>query len=182
MTVDLPGWAEQLAQSCLAELPQRWRHVQGVVRQAERAADTVDDPDLLITAAWVHDIGYSPEAVQSGCHAVDGAAFLRDRGAPDRLCALVAHHSCARVEAHYRGVPIAWPDERTPLRDALWWADMTTTPTGGATSVEERIAEVRARYGSGHVVADSVAEAAPYLIEAVARTEQRIADAAAQVK
>ncbi|WP_280263592.1 HD domain-containing protein [Nocardia abscessus] len=174
MTGDLASWAEQLAHSCLTELPRRWRHVQGVVRQAERAADAVDDPDLLIAAAWVHDIGYTSEAVQSGCHAVDGAAFLRDRGAPERLCALVAHHSCARVEARYRDVPITWPDEQTPLRDALWWADMTTTPTGSVTGVRERIAEVQERYGPKHVVAQSVTEAAPFLLEAADRTEGRL--------
>lgn len=60
------------------------------------------------------------------------------------------------------------------MRDALWWADMTTTPSGDVTEVRERIAEVQERYGLEHIVARSVAEAAPYLLEAAERTESRM--------
>ncbi|WP_068060375.1 HD domain-containing protein [Nocardia xishanensis] len=183
MTDDaLPQWAEQLARSYLATLPRRLAHVVGVARHAAQAAAVVDDPNLLLAAAWLHDIGYAEDLCVNDFHPVDGALYLRQVGAGERLCGLVANHSAAQVEARRRAIEIEWADERTPLRDALWWADMTTTPTGGTTSVEERVAEVQARYGTGHVVADAVAEAAPYLVEAAARTEQRIAEAAAQVK
>ncbi|MFE2961838.1 HD domain-containing protein [Nocardia tengchongensis] len=172
MSGDGVAWARHLAQAHLASaLPQRWHHVLGVVQRAESAARVVDDPDLLVAAAWLHDIGYAPDICATGLHPVDGAKFLRQQGADDRLCGLVAHHSCARVEARNRGISIDWPDEQSPLRDALWWADMTTTPSGELTAVESRIAEVRERYGPGHVVAKSVSEAAPELLAAAARTE-----------
>jgi hypothetical protein len=167
-------WAEQLAHQHLISLPRRLAHVTGVAEQAARAAVVADDPALLVAAAWLHDIGYAPALARLGFHPIDGAAFLRGRGADDRLCGLVANHSCACVEARRRGLTIDWPDEDTALRDALWWADMTTTPTGQVTEVRQRIAEVQERYGPGHVVALSVAEAAPRLIGAADRTERRM--------
>ncbi|WP_218022483.1 HD domain-containing protein [Nocardia amamiensis] len=153
-------------------MSRRWRHVQGVARQARQAVDVVDDRDLLLAAAWLHDIGYAPSIRRTGFHPVDGAEFLRREGVPERLCALVANHSCACIEARNRNIVINWPDEQTALRDALWWADMTTTPTGETTDVRTRIAEVRERYGPDHVVSRSLAEAAPELIEAADRTEK----------
>ncbi|WP_446224825.1 HD domain-containing protein [Nocardia sp. IBHARD005] len=171
MTDDLVTWAERVAREQLCELPRRLKHVEGVARQAERIADAVDDPELLIAAAWLHDVGYGPQIAATGFHPVDGAEFLTAQGAPPRLCALVANHSCAHVEARYRHVRLEWPDERTALRDALWWADMTTTPTGGTTDARRRLEEVCERYGPDHVVTKSVTEAAPELLGAVARTE-----------
>lgn len=176
MRTNLCSWAFAIARSQLEELPRRWKHTQGVARQAERARGVVDDPDLLVAAAWLHDIGYASKLVRTGVHAVDGANYLAELGAPDRLCGLVAHHSCACVEARNQGVTIEWCDERTALRDALWWADMTTTPTGEAIGVQRRINEVLERYGADHVVARSVAEASDALIAASARTERLLVD------
>ncbi|MFE6920361.1 HD domain-containing protein [Nocardia sp. NPDC057663] len=171
MTDDLVTWAEMLAREQLHELPRRLAHVEGVARQAERVADAVDDPELLVAAAWLHDVGYSPRIAVTGFHPVDGAEFLKEQGAPHRLCALVANHSGAHVEARYRSIGLEWPDERSTLRDALWWADMTTTPTGGTTDVRRRLAEVRERYGPDHVVTQTVTAAEPELVEVVARIE-----------
>lgn len=178
MTADLRSWAADIARIQLAELPRRWNHTQGVARQAEQASAVVDDPDLLVAAAWLHDVGYAPHLAHTGFHPVDGAVFLAQLGAPERLCALVAHHSCACVEAGNRDIAIRWPDERTSLRDALWWADMTTTPTGGVTDVRRRINEVLRRYGPSHVVTRSVAEASEELIAAGDRTERLLTERA----
>lgn len=173
-SADMAGWAERLARKHLAPLPRRLAHVEGVARHAAQATDVVDDPVLLMMAAWLHDIGYAPDISRIGFHPVDGAEFLREHGVDARLCGLVANHSCACVEARRRRVSIAWPDEESALRDALWWADMTTTPSGEPTEVRERIAEVQERYGADHIVAQSVMEAAPYLLSAADRTELRI--------
>jgi hypothetical protein len=43
-------------------------------------------------------------------------------------------------------------DEETPLRDALWWVDMTTTPGGEPTNVHDRIEEIQTRYGPEELV------------------------------
>ncbi|MFI6867576.1 HD domain-containing protein [Nocardia sp. NPDC050406] len=175
-TADLRNWAAATARAQLESLPRRWEHTQGVARRAERVSPAVDEPDLLVAAAWLHDVGYAPHLVRTGFHPIDGAEFLAEQGVAERLCALVAHHSCACVEARNRGLSIRWTDERTALRDALWWADMTTTPTGEITDVCERIEEVLERYGAEHVVARSVAEASEELLAAARRTERLLAD------
>ncbi|WP_280456771.1 HD domain-containing protein [Nocardia carnea] len=174
MTSEDRHWAERLAREYLSPLPRRMAHVEGVARRACEAVPAVNDPELLVTAAWLHDIGYAPKLAATGFHPVDGASFLQEMGASNRLCGLVANHSCACVEARRRGISIEWADEESAARDALWWADMTTTPGGDRTDVDSRIAEVQARYGSDHVVSLSVAEAAPRLLAAADRTEQRI--------
>ncbi|NNH75851.1 HD domain-containing protein [Nocardia uniformis] len=170
------SWAAETARVHLASLPRRWEHTRGVVRRAEKVSGAVDDPDLLVAAAWLHDVGYAPHLVRTDFHPVDGAEFLAKQGVSVRLCALVAHHSCACIEARNRGLAIEWADERTALRDALWWADMTTTPTGDITDVCDRIEEVLERYGLDHVVARSVTEASEELLGAATRTERLIAD------
>ena len=93
-----------LAERCLAELPQRWRHVQGVGYRAEHVAEALRLPDrALVAAAWLHDIGYGSAVADTGFHPLDGARFLRGIGAGDRIARLVAHHSCAVYEARVRG-------------------------------------------------------------------------------
>jgi hypothetical protein len=179
MGSDLVCWAAEEAGKQLRGLPRRWRHVQGVARQARLAAGVVDDADMLIAAAWLHDIGYAPGLVRTGFHPVDGAAHLATMGVSARLCALVANHSCACLEARRRGVTLDWPDEGTPLRDALWWADMTTTPTGEPTTFAERMAEVASRYGETDIVTLSLREANEALLDSVNRTEDLLR---AQVK
>ncbi len=63
------------------------------------------DAELIEAAAWLHDIGYSPELVETGFHPLDGARYLRDvHGADPVLCRLVANHSCAVIEAEERGL------------------------------------------------------------------------------
>ncbi|MEU7768586.1 HD domain-containing protein [Nocardia sp. NPDC049190] len=143
MTDDLVGWAEKTAREYLRDLPRRLSHVEGVVRRAELVVDLVDNAEMLVAAAWLHDVGYSAAIAHTGFHPVDGAELLRRERAPLRLCALVANHSCAHVEGRRRRIDIGWPDERSLLRDALWWADITTTPTGGVTDVRSRIDEAQ---------------------------------------
>ncbi|WP_067657261.1 HD domain-containing protein [Nocardia harenae] len=180
MSTDLVTWAANLAREHLAGLPRRLAHVEGVARRAGSASEVVDDPALLVAAGWLHDIGYAPHLVRTGFHPIDGAEYLTGIGASDRLCALVAHHSCACVEARNRGLSTAqWSDEKTALRDALWWADMTTTPTGDDVEFPDRIADIYHRYGPEHVVARSIREAEPLLRQAVENTADRLA---AQVK
>ncbi|MEV2226239.1 HD domain-containing protein [Nocardia vinacea] len=174
MAQDLVSWATELAHEHLHTLPRRLQHVGGVARRAALAKDIVDDPALLIAAGWLHDVGYAPDLIRTGFHPVDGATYLRQLDAPERLCALVANHSCACVEARNRGVNLDWPDEQTPLRDALWWADMTTTPDGADATLAERLADVYRRYGETDIVTRSLREAEPALREAVDLTEGRL--------
>jgi HD superfamily phosphodiesterase len=99
------AWAEELARKLLeVPLPRRLVHVQGVAVRARRIARVVgEDADPLEAAAWLHDIGYSLELVDTGFHPIDGARYLRNvQHADDLLCRLVAHHTRAIIEAEAR--------------------------------------------------------------------------------
>ena len=155
------------------------RHVRGVAGQAERVAAVVGaDGDLLVAAAWLHDIGYGPELAKVGFHPLDGARFLRRQGADERLCGLVAHHSCAVIEAEMRGLVeellAEFPHEESAVSDALAYCDLTTGPDGQRLTVEERLVEIISRYGPESLVGRFIDQARPEMIGAVRRTEERL--------
>jgi HD domain-containing protein len=177
---NLLEWAHQRAAGFLEEqLPQRWTHVQGVANRAQLMSPILGETegDLLTAAAVLHDIGYSPAIAITGFHPLDGARALRELTGNKRLVALVAHHSCAYREAELRGLSAElteWVDEETPLRDGLWWADMTTSPFGMPVTVDERLAEIQDRYGPQDVVTFFIRQAEPELRGAAERTEARL--------
>lgn len=156
-------------------------HSLGVGRKAESIADLLgEDADLLVSAAYLHDIGYAPSVAATGFHPLDGARYLRDVvGADARLCSLVAYHSCAHIEARNRGVGDELRAEFEPvggvLADALTFCDMTTTPDGKPTDVEARLAEILSRYGEGDLVAESMSEASPSIVSAARKVSGLIA-------
>jgi hypothetical protein len=57
----------------------------------------------------------------------------------------------------------------------LWYCDQTTSPFGETVTPQIRVAEIQHRYGPGHIVSRFITEAAPELLAAVQRTEQRMA-------
>lgn len=170
-------WAEQTVDRHLREaLPRRWAHVQSVAAEALRISPAVDDGGLLVSAALLHDIGYAPDLAATKFHPLDGARFLKDQDTPARLCALIARHSCAIKEAELRGRAAdisEFPDEETPLRDALWYCDMVTGPDGQRLTVDDRLAEIRSRYGPESIVSKFLDVARPELVAAVYRTIER---------
>ncbi|TYK50743.1 HD domain-containing protein [Actinomadura decatromicini] len=180
MRKNTAAWARDLARKHLeTPLPRRWAHTQGVARQARTLAPTLGDrADLLEAAAWLHDIGYAPDLVETGFHPLDGARYLRDSHHADtQLCQLVAHHSCALIEARERGLADELSDEFAPasgyLSRALIYCDMTTTPDGEVVSVAERLAEIRERYGPNHLVTRFTRLAEPHLVDAVTQVQKK---------
>jgi putative nucleotidyltransferase with HDIG domain len=181
----LPSWAQQLAREFLQEpLPRRWAHVQGVAAQARSLAPVLGaDADLLEAAAWLHDVGYAPDLAITGLHQLDGARYLRDAQHADAmLCRLVAHHSCALIEAGERGLADILSSEFDPAPDVLssvlTCCDMTTSPDGQPVPVEQRLAEIHDRYGPGHLVSRSIERASPMILRAVEQVRQRAAQTA----
>jgi len=179
--------AKEIAASLLsAALPRRWQHVQAVgARAASVGRALVSDShelDVLQAAAWLHDIGYSPDLVDTGFHSLDGGRWLRRQGFEERVTALVAHHSCAHLEAAERGLAedlrAEFPREQSVVADALWYADMTTGPDGQNLDVTVRLGEIRARYGPGDVVTRFIIQAEPEIVAAVQRTQERLKAAA----
>ena len=142
----------------------------------------VEESGLLRQAAMLHDIGYAPAIAETGFHALDGARYLRSVGVDPRVVSLVAHHSCALIEADERGLAVAlaeFPIESCDLVDTLIFCDMTVSPDGERVGVEARIAEVLDRYGERSVVGRFMRRAAPALRAATWRVQERLACVAA---
>jgi hypothetical protein len=174
----LMAWAERQAGELLADTGRRWDHVNGVVRQAQRASPALDEDDrpYLVAAAWLHDIGYAPSLAATAFHPLDGAHYIRSLG-QERLAGLVAYHSSARWEAEALGLGdelAAFPLEDSATADALTYCDMTTSPTGQRTTLAERLAEIAERYGAEHLVVRCLQRAHDHLASTVERTEERM--------
>ncbi|MFJ3599882.1 HD domain-containing protein [Streptomyces sp. NPDC090126] len=177
-------WATQVAEAELSStLPRRWAHTQGVAKRAVEVSQVLrQDASLLVAAATLHDVGYAPRLATTGFHPLDGARFLHDEhGADERLVRLVANHSFALLEAEERGLheelATEFPLLEEPLLvDALVYCDMTTTPDGDRTTAQDRVAEIRSRYGDDSVVGRFIRRAAPEIFASVERVEAALAD------
>ncbi|WP_405636569.1 HD domain-containing protein [Streptomyces sp. NBC_00056] len=178
----LTEWAYSLSESLLSEpLPRRWAHSLGVAKRARSLSTILDsDAELLEAAAVLHDIGYSPAIATTGFHPLDGARFLREQeSADERVVCLVAHHSCALLEAEERGLrgdlETEFELQRSDLVDALLYCDMTTTPDGSPTTPTGRLDEIVQRYGPDTIVGRFIQRAAPEIHAASTRVEDRLA-------
>lgn len=94
---------------------------------------------------------------------------------------LVAHHSCALLEAEERGLrqelEAEFPLEEPHLVDALIYCDMTTTPDGTSTTTPARVAEIVGRYGPDSIVGRFIRRAEPEIEAAAHRVEERLSQA-----
>lgn len=179
MSSDLPAAPGLAADILSIELPRRHAHVIGVGTKgaslAERSIALAAEAPLIEAAGYLHDIGYASELQDTGFHPIDGARHLRSVGYDSRVVNLVAHHSCAHVEADLRGLGAIlldeFPKDPSLPHDALCYCDMTTTPTGLPTTAGERINEILGRYGPGSIVFDAITQAQDELMDAVRRTE-----------
>lgn len=170
------------AQALLAELfepgSDRLAHSIGVGRRAEHVARALGQPELLVSAAYLHDIGYAAAACDTGLHQLDGARYLRGLGASADLTGLVAHHTAATVEAAERGLDVAlrreFPVASGELLDLLTYCDMTTSARGEAVTVDERFERIYDRYPPSHLVSRSMQHAEPGLRRIVSGIEHRL--------
>lgn len=166
--------ARRLSEDLLAGDPTRWKHVQGV---AEVARETVDDltaaeRDLVVAAAWLHDIGYAPALLDTGMHALDGALHLAKLGLPSDLVGLVAFHTGAVFEAEERGLHEAMAEFAAPpanLLDRLTVADLSVGPEGQRVTPAERIGEILGRYDPHDPVHRAVTRSRADLLRSVER-------------
>jgi hypothetical protein len=170
--------ASRAAERLLATLERRRRHVRGVAATATVLAEGLPDggADTLVAAAWLHDIGYSPELVDTGFHPMNGARWLAAEGFSREVTALVAHHTGARFEAEERGLLSDWaelPVPRTDLLALLTAADISTSPDGEPVRARDRIEEILDRYREGDPVHRAITRSGPALIRA---TESVLAD------
>jgi len=173
--IGISTWSAKLAEQLLAPLGNRWLHTQGVVRTAEHIGQAFDvkTRELLVAAAYVHDIGYAPSIQRTGFHPLDGAHYLLSFN-QTRLASLVAYHSEAPFEAELRSLLPELnhiPREHSTLADALTYCDMHTGPTGQKLTFEQRIADIFQRYPEGHIVNRAIHQALPSYIQAIANVQ-----------
>jgi putative nucleotidyltransferase with HDIG domain len=173
--------AAEIVERLVAPLGRRWLHVQAVVERAKQLAGGLPDADRdeLISAAWLHDIGYAPELADTGLHSLDAARYLRQAGWPERIVNLVAHHSGARFEAAERGVDSSlaeFPFKDSALLDTLALADLTTGPAGEQVTYDQRINEILSRYAKDDPVHRTWRAARQTMEVAVERAVQRLND------
>jgi len=173
-TVD---WAKTEAERLVAPMGRRWAHVQAVAACAGPVATAgALDQRVVVMSAWLHDVGYAEELHDTGFHPVDGARHLRRLGVEQRVVNLVAHHSCARFEAVERGLEPDFSEEfarpEPAYEDALCYCDMTNGPSGARVTAPDRLAEIRERYGVGHVVTKFADAAETEILNAVRRVGQ----------
>ncbi|CAM06168.1 metal dependent phosphohydrolase [Saccharopolyspora erythraea NRRL 2338] len=178
--MELVPRAATIAEHFVRPLGRRWLHVQAVAERAHELSHAVPaaDRDMLVAAAWLHDIGYSPEIGHTGFHPLDGARYLQAEDWPEVLVNLVAHHSGARFEAAERGMAgelAEFPFDDSPLLDTLATADLTTGPSGERLTYDERMDEILSRYSPDDPVYRTWTKARPIIAEAIARTDRRLA-------
>jgi putative nucleotidyltransferase with HDIG domain len=171
--------ARVVTRDLLSELPTRWRHTAAVAARAAELSTTVEAPDrdLLIAAAWLHDIGYSPALHETGFHALDGARYLERHGWPRRVCGLVAHHSGAWFVARALGLQAElgrFTHELSAVSDALAYADQTVGPSGQRLPIRQRMTEAVGRHGSGSAQARVHGPRRAHLLAVANRVEQRL--------
>lgn len=174
--------AERHAKELLEPLGARWLHSGGVARKAKSLAAVlgIRDGDVLVAAAYLHDIGYAPVLAVHGFHPLDGGIHLRALG-EERLAVLVAHHGGAAEEALLRDLSEALDQFRREESDVariLDYCDLTVGPNGEDMAPAERLAEVEARYGPEHIVTRSLRSAWPRLEQEVEAVEAMIAGSA----
>lgn len=134
-----------------------------VLTRAVAALFDTHNSNDLISAAYLHDIGYAPSLVTTGFHPLDGARYLHSLGYA-RLATLVAYHSESQFEAALRGVEselVAFPREHSAIVDALTYCDQLTNAVGKAVSIHERNVDIRARYGVDSMVYCAYRQALP---------------------
>jgi hypothetical protein len=172
---------DRLAAALLGNLESRFAHSTRVGYQARRVVGLVRESqrDVLLSAAWLHDIGYAEAIANTGCHSVDGGRWLRTRGWPDEVCQLVAWHTSSSQEAELRGLEAELRAEFAPPEplsaDALSWADLTSSPSGDECDAESRLAKILERYPPESIEHRATVAALPDLRRAVANIETRLA-------
>jgi putative nucleotidyltransferase with HDIG domain len=176
--------AKEEAQRLVEPLGRRWAHVQAVADRAQEVCEATGlRPELLVSAAWLHDVGYAPELKVTGFHPLDGARHLRRLDVDETVVRLVAHHSCARFEATVRGLESELSQFSRPpaeYEDALCYCDMTNGPSGDRVEAPDRLDEIQDRYGPGHFVTRFVDAAREEILASVARVEDRLRSSESQ--
>lgn len=155
--------ARALAHELLPDDPRRLHHVAGAARVATYVVHRLrlKTADAVIAAAWLHDIGYSADLIESGFHPLDGARYLRANGWPEGTVSLVAHHSHSRITAPFFGAAeelAGIPEPPALDGDILAFADIAAGVDGNGATIDRRLADQRERLRSNGLIPDEAHE------------------------
>jgi hypothetical protein len=137
------------------------------------------DANLLEAAAYCTASAMPPALPSWACTSSTApGTCATPQHADALLCRLVAHHSGAIIEAGERGLADVLNAEFEPELDALasvlTCCDMTS-PDGEPVPSGQRLAEIRDRYGPGHLMSPSMKRATPMILGAVKQVRRRAA-------
>ena len=115
----------------------RIRHMLAVSKKMEQVVSKNPNrfdasPEDAFVLGFLHDIGYEFVDEQND-HAKTGGLILKNQG---------YKYWC---EVYYHGIPC--PDYSSELLTLLNQVDLTTGPTGEYITIEERLKDIRNRYG-----------------------------------
>ena len=116
-SMDLMAWAAGESRRRLERVGTRWSHC-GAVAQArgeDRGASTASDRDVLVAAAYLHDVGHAAELVATASIRSTAPYGFGIAGRSE-LAGLVAHHTGAIFEARAHGfdeLALTFHDERS---------------------------------------------------------------------
>jgi hypothetical protein len=169
------SWALNASRQILGQDRCRWAHTLGVVRVVRESLTLVafEERSLVLAAAYVHDLGHARPLRVTGCHALDGAMYVRAAGHL-QLASAVAQHSGARCEAALRGLEkemSTFTRMESSALDLLTYGDLKTDHQGCRCSVDERFEGIAIRYGNEHIVTRALRLAEPELRQSVSRVE-----------
>ncbi len=164
-----PSATETLLKRELASTPDRLQHILVVADRVRQSARDINElhPELYLSerlaycAALVHDIGYLPEAVETGFHPIDGYRYLV-KARMRQLADLIVGHSTAPEEAEILGFQAITCSEHLAAKLITYW-DMQVGPTGETLSFAERCADIRHRYGESSPTVVALERAEPRL-------------------
>ena len=145
--------AQQLARSLLGGLPDRWMHTQAAAAQALLVAAAVSPPerDLLIAAAWLHDIGYAAQLNETAftrSTAPDSCARSARPGHGPRRSQTTPRRPAREARGRRDQLEAEFPRAGLLVSDALAYADMTAGPTGQRMTVPDRLVDIRLRHAA----------------------------------
>lgn len=152
--------AKGLCYAKLEKNPDILNHTLGVVHNCRNLIKvhslSKQDAELLLTAAYLHDIGHSEDINVTGFYQFDAYKHLLFSGWDLEVCSLVLHHSEARYYPHQKDPEIqsafkkALPKRLEEVYKLLNLADMTSNSRGEHVSFKERFLDIKNNYGANN--------------------------------
>lgn len=174
----LPAEAETFIRSSFAHEPKRLAHILKVAELVRESAQQIaaqhDLPDFDVNeahcAALLHDVGYLQDLHRSGFHPWDGFYFLKEQGL-DRIADIIVCHSNSPEQAKLRGLPEIPVSETLAAKLLTYW-DTRVMQGGRVVTYEERLSDIKARYGEDGVVTQSHLAAEPRIKKLITEVEE----------